>query len=128
MSCLFCDLQMNKENVIYETETIYVVLDRYPLSNRHLLVIPKEHHDVFHKYDEKILTEIVKIVKFLVIKLKMESYNLLQNNINGQIIKHCHMHLVEANDTGKLSMQDTKYLKLNNEEYKQLVSEIKKLI
>ncbi|KAI5171249.1 histidine triad (HIT) family protein, partial [Pancytospora epiphaga] len=96
MGCLFCQLQSNKENIIYEDESLYVILDRFPLSNRHLLVIPKNHYEFFHLCPEDIVSAMALKARELVITLKMEKYNLLQNNGNCQLIRHSHLHIIEA--------------------------------
>lgn len=126
--CLFCTLQSVRENILYENDSVYVIVDRFPFSNRHLLIIPKEHHDVFHKYDEGVLFEAVRVARLMVKRLNMESYNILQNNKNGQIIPHFHMHLIEANASGRLALNDNHPLRLSDSEYKDLVTEIQGLL
>lgn len=57
----------------------------------------------------------------IVEKFNMKKYNILQNNVNGQLIKHCHFHLIEANDSGFLSTKDSKSISMNDQEYTRLV-------
>lgn len=128
MSCLFCDLRDSRTATVYENDAVYVIVDRFPCSDRHLLIIPKQHHPVLHEYTDDVLTSLVLTAKFLVQKLNMEKYNLLQNNINGQIIMHCHLHLVGANESGCLKIGESSSLKLSDEAYKELTEKIKGLI
>jgi len=127
-SCLFCTLSKVEENKVYENERVFAIVDRYPCSDRHLLVIPKVHEDVLHKLDDDMLAAMIAAAKHLAVALGMERYNLLQNNVNGQIIMHVHMHLIEANDSGRLSIPSSKALKLSDEEYSVLVSRIRCLL
>jgi son of sevenless-like protein len=120
-SCLFCTLASNQENIIYQTDLVYVILDRYPCSDRHFLVIPREHHDVIDKYDSKSRNEIMDVIVHIVKKFNMKKYNILQNNINGQIVPHVHFHLVEANETGCLKIDGAAILRLDDSEYRSLV-------
>lgn len=128
MACLFCDLQGKKENIVYEDDAVYVIMDRFPLSSRHLLVIPREHRDVMHRHDDDTLGHIMRTAKLLVTRLGMEKYNLVQNNVNGQLIKHCHLHVVEANESGRVSLEGNKSLDLSDDEYRRAVEEIQGLM
>lgn len=123
--CLFCKLSKNNDNIIYETERLYVLLDRFPSSDKHLLLILKEHHQLFHEYDDDSLKELIVLAKSLAIKFKMESYNLVQNNINEQMIKHTHLHLIGSNDSGRFETKNTPKMKLNDEEYSELAKSLK---
>ncbi len=125
MSCLFCEIQLKKDNIVYETENIYVIFDRFPISDLHLLIIPKKHHDVIYKYEDNIVSELILAAMSLVKKLGIKSFNLLQNNINCQLIKHCHLHLIEANNTGRLLLEGTPTLTLDDNQYNELVKKIK---
>ena len=41
LSCIFCN--MEKENIIIESEAAYAVFDIFPVSQGHMLIIPKNH-------------------------------------------------------------------------------------
>lgn len=124
-NCLFCKLKDVEENIVYQTDNVYVIVDRFPTSSKHLLIIPKKHFHVIHEYDDEILMELLVVAKKLAIKLGMVKYNILQNNINHQIIPHVHIHLIECNDTGSLKLEENLSLKLNETEYKDIVKDVK---
>ena len=44
--CIFCD---NKEAILVENELAYVIFDEFPVTDGHLLIIPKSH--VKHYFD-----------------------------------------------------------------------------
>lgn len=123
MSCVFCGL--TKENVVYEDEHVLVVVDLYPYSNRHLLIIPKQHKEFLHLCSDEELAAMMRAAKHLVKALNLTSYNLLQNNKNGQVIFHCHLHLIGANDSGCLKIGPQKEVQLDKQKYLHLVEEIK---
>ncbi len=41
--CLFCKLKEVKEDILFENEYFYSILDKFPVSPGHALVIPKRH-------------------------------------------------------------------------------------
>ncbi len=41
--CLFCEVYKNKIGIIFENDQFYARLDRFPVSPKHALVIPKRH-------------------------------------------------------------------------------------
>ncbi len=51
LSCIFCN--MEKEKIIIENEAAYAVFDIFPVSNGHMLIIPKTH---IRDYFEAVLT------------------------------------------------------------------------
>lgn len=126
--CLFCKLKNNAENVVYQTEDLYVIVDRYPMSNRHLLIIPKQHSPVLHACENSILEKLLVLAKILVLRLKMEKYNIIQNNINQQLVPHVHLHLVECNASGSFQFRSYSTIELSDEEYSNIVKEVKRLL
>ena len=42
-TCLFCEIYKNKIGVIFENDNFYARFDRFPVSPKHFLVIPKRH-------------------------------------------------------------------------------------
>ncbi|ELA41184.1 uncharacterized protein VICG_01783 [Vittaforma corneae ATCC 50505] len=126
--CLFCKLKNVTENIVYQTEDLYVIVDRYPMSNRHLLVIPKQHSPVLHMCEDSILAKLLVLAKTLALRLKMEKYNIIQNNINQQLVPHVHLHLVECNSSGSFKFRSYSTIKLSDEEYSNVVKEVKELL
>lgn len=116
------------ENIVYETEDLFVIVDRFPFSDRHLLIIPKVHQSVLHECEDKIIQQMILTAKTLALKLKMKKYNILQNNVNQQLVPHVHLHLIECNDSGALRLGDHNTLKLNDEEYTSIVRDVKRIL
>lgn len=127
-SCLFCKLSNVTENIVYESKDLFVIVDRFPFSNRHLLIIPKTHRSVLHECEDGIIQEMILVAKKLAVKLNMQKYNILQNNVNQQLIPHVHLHLIECNNSGGLNLKDHQTLKLTDDEYVSIVKDVKKML
>lgn len=123
--CLFCRLTKSNPQAILETPEVVVLVDRYPYSRAHLLIIPRAHHTLLHELPDTTLTAIITTAKRLALALNLTSYNLLQNNTNGQAIPHVHLHLIAADDSGRFTTAGNTALTLDDAAYGQLVSEIR---
>ena len=100
--CVFCKIvkKIIPSRIIFENDLNLAFLDISPISKGHTVVIPKIHYSCLEDISEYELTEIYKIVKKLAVllqkKLKIDGYNILQNNHTsaGQVIKHFHVHII----------------------------------
>ncbi len=100
MECLFCKI-VKKEissKILYEDELIIVILDAYPDSDGHTLIIPKKHYNSFLDLPDDLLLHINKYAKIfgevLLNKLNKQSLTILTNYGDEQVIKHYHLHLL----------------------------------
>ena len=97
--CLFCNT-INKE-YIFENNLAYSTFDSYPVSEFHLLIVPKRH---LINYFELTNDEIIACNKIILLsKNKIEKmdktikgFNIGTNcgKVAGQSIMHCHIHLI----------------------------------
>ncbi|MDA9625466.1 HIT domain-containing protein [Luminiphilus sp.] len=97
--CLFCEIQ--KERVVAENELAYAILDAYPVTEQHTLVIPKRHvEDFFGLYQpernaiQQLLEERREAI--LAQDSTVTGFN-VGNNVGedgGQTVMHCHTHLI----------------------------------
>ena len=96
--CIFCKIVKGEipSIKIYETDAIFGFMDISPLSEGHLMVIPKKHAARAHEVDDKALSEILPAFKKIALAMGVEDYNILQNNgaIAHQAIDHAHWHLI----------------------------------
>lgn len=104
-NCIFCKI-MDREipsKIIFENDLNIAFLDISPISKGHTIVIPKTHYSNLEDIPDYDLTELYRVVKQLGIqihkKLKIDGYNILQNNFAaaGQVIKHFHVHIIPRN-------------------------------
>ena len=99
--CIFCKI-INGElpsKTIHEDEIVKVIMSIDPVTNGHLLVLPKEHCVNILDVKEEFLTHSFKIIRdnlypLLKEKLNCEGLTLAENNFLGQAIRHFHIHLV----------------------------------
>ncbi len=100
--CIFCKIK-NKEipsKIIFEDDSYLAFLDIFPISKGHTIIITKNHYSNIEDINENELTEVFKIVRKISIliheKLKIDGYNILQNNFPaaGQVIRHFHVHII----------------------------------
>lgn len=99
-NCLFCKLQKNNPNILYENEDCFVILDISPLSKGHILVIPRKHGAFLHNYQPNDLKNILPTITNICIVLGLQKYNILQNNGHLQSIAHVHFHIIPCGEDG----------------------------
>lgn len=100
-SCPFCYSNMEKSKVLEENDTVYAVKDGCPVSEGHLLIIPKRHtRDYFtmttrERRDAEDLLRVLKAQKELEDK-SVTGFNVGMNSGEsaGQTIFHAHIHLI----------------------------------
>lgn len=98
-TCCFCNLDRKRE-VISETATAVAFYDRFPVSNGHVLVIPKRHAANYFEltiHEQRALWLLVNRCKEIVSKkYQPDGFN-VGININesaGQTVMHVHIHLI----------------------------------
>jgi diadenosine tetraphosphate (Ap4A) HIT family hydrolase len=106
-SCVFCNLPKTRE-IMCSNNLAFAILDNYPVSKGHTLVIPNRHVADYFKLIEK---EIAAINELLILRRKqllqvdktITGFNMGVNcgEAAGQTIFHCHVHLIprRLNDT-----------------------------
>lgn len=102
MDCLFCKI-IKKEisaEIIYEDSVSMVVLDVYPRSPGHAMILPKNHaENILDLADEEIggvFKAVKKVVAILNESLKPDGFTIGINHgkVSGQIIDHLHIHVM----------------------------------
>lgn len=104
-SCLFCSVVKQKndrENLILErAKNCFVILNKYPYNNGHIMVVPYKHTPSIEELDNKTLLEMMRIAQKYVMKMKKimraEGFNIGMNigRVAGAGIKeHIHLHIV----------------------------------
>lgn len=98
--CLFCKI-VRKEvpsKILYEDDDILVILDAFPDTDGHTLIIPKKHFEDIYEISDEILIKMFKkarkLTKDLMFKLDKSALTFLINYGDSQAIKHIHLHLL----------------------------------
>lgn len=98
--CLFCQKYLEKDNVLYENDTVYVVKDSYPVSKGHVLIITKRHIKDYFETTEKEVLDMDQALKVMEERIhteyKPDGFTIGINNGSaaGQTIMHLHLHLI----------------------------------
>ncbi len=108
--CIFCKIIDGKipSKKIFESNLNLAFLDIFPIARGHTIIIPKNHYSHLEDIPDSELGELYKVVKKLAIliheKLKIDGYNILQNNFTaaGQVIQHFHVHIIPRNLDDKI--------------------------
>jgi diadenosine tetraphosphate (Ap4A) HIT family hydrolase len=99
-NCLFCEVFSEKKRVVFDSEYFFVILDNFPVSKGHALVIPKRHQaDIFSVTGGEWgdLSQMLQRTKtYLDNEYKPDGYNIGINcgEAAGQTIFHLHIHII----------------------------------
>jgi diadenosine tetraphosphate (Ap4A) HIT family hydrolase len=97
-TCPFCNSQ---DKILFDTQNVFVISDKYPITKNHTLIIPKRHVESFFdlssdEYAECLLS--ISISKQILCDLDntISAFNIGINDGTdaGQTISHCHIHLI----------------------------------
>ena len=98
-SCVFCQPEKSCE-LLLESATAYAILDKYPVSRGHTLIIPKRHvanyFDLTFREQSACFFMINHLKKIIDQRYQPDGYN-IGININkdaGQTVGHVHVHLI----------------------------------
>ena len=102
-SCVFCELPNGR--IVAESELFLVILDGFPVTEGHTLLIPKRHVGTWFDLTE----QEQRAANQLLVKLKdnhiekdpsISGFNIGMNcgESAGQTVMHCHIHLIPRRD------------------------------
>ena len=102
MDCIFCKIINNEipSMKVYEDDKVLAFMDISPLSQGHLLVIPKAHAATIHEIAEDdfiaVMSATHKLATAVKKALNPEGINLMQLNGSAanQVVPHLHIHIV----------------------------------
>ncbi len=104
--CVFCALTKEKEPgvenlILYRTEKSYIVMNKYPYTGGHLLIVPNRHIGMLERLTETESMELIQLSQAAVAvmkrKLRPRAFNLGMNlgvPAGAGIPRHLHMHIV----------------------------------
>jgi diadenosine tetraphosphate (Ap4A) HIT family hydrolase len=98
-SCVFCRTQSNA--ILFENDLAFAILDQFPVTPQHVLVISKRHIPDYFSLTEPELLACNELLSTLCAKILAEDQSVKGFNIGinagtvaGQTIFHCHIHLI----------------------------------
>jgi len=103
--CILCEAASSNDEdgslVVYRGRKVFVLLNRYPYTNGHLMVAPYDHTALLSDSPEETLTELVRTVargqRILVDHYRTDGLNIgvnLGSAAGAGVSDHYHVHLV----------------------------------
>jgi len=100
--CVFCKIVAVEipASVVFENESILTLLDIGPLSEGHLLVIPRKHYsklsDLPPSESAQLGAVLPRMARALLEVTHAEGFNVLLNEgrTAGQLVPHVHFHII----------------------------------
>ncbi len=109
--CFLCHKLKEKKNkknlILFQGDYVFVMMNRYPYTNGHLMIVPKRHCLNVEQLDNNELKELFDLLKasiqMLKITLHPDGFNIGMNigKVGGAGEDHLHLHVVPrwAGDT-----------------------------
>ncbi len=103
--CIFCRMLAEKKDrdnlILLRAEHSFIVLNRYPYTTGHLMIVPNRHIGHLEKMPEPVLVEMMQLSRLAVKSLKAEftsrGFNLGMNlgrSAGAGVAGHLHLHVV----------------------------------
>ncbi|MBE0409753.1 MAG: HIT domain-containing protein [Anaerolineales bacterium] len=104
-ACVFCQVLEEPESVetlvVFRGKQAYLILNRFPYTSGHLMVVPYEHHSELEDLDEETRAEIMEMASRATQVLKEiyrpEGFNVginIGEAAGAGITEHIHLHIV----------------------------------
>jgi histidine triad (HIT) family protein len=103
--CIFCKIVAGTapSHRVYEDASVLAFMDIFPVSDGHLLVIPKRHYETLLDSDEESLLAVMRVSRRIAHALATAlspdgiGVHQLNGSAAGQTVFHYHMHLIPRN-------------------------------
>jgi len=131
MMCLFCQIIEGKvpSYVVHEDEHTLAFLDIAPVTDGHVLLIPKDHEQFVERLPEEDYNALFSSLKMLV-KPVQAAFDAPACNIGinngpnaGQIIPHVHIHIIPRPKEGRAVFSGVNRFTPRNKEYFEEIAE-----
>lgn len=102
-SCVFCKIKRGElpGDVIYQDELCFVLLDKFPLSPRHVLVVASDHQEFVSALPAQQIEHLWRMGQWVRQALAANYENILGAHFllndgahTGQHIPHVHLHII----------------------------------
>jgi len=119
LTCVFCDIiQRNTASyIIYEDEDFIAILDKYPISLGHTLVMPKRHYERVKDLSEKdfcaMYARVHALNQLITSKLSASASHISINDgaAANQLIPHIHVHIIPRSENDSAGFTARKLLR-----------------
>ena len=123
--CIFCKIIKGEipSYTIYEDDKMKAFLDVNPVSNGHVLLIPKTHYKNFLDTPDELIKEMYHIIKTKIYPLLEEKLKIIGLSICqiGKDVNHYHIHLIPQYEDEEF---DFKYNKENIKDVEEIYNKL----
>ncbi|MBW2186712.1 MAG: HIT family protein [Deltaproteobacteria bacterium] len=102
--CLFCS-EGFQSRIVATNSTVFAIEDKFPVTPRHLLIIPFRHSQDYFSLTEQEHKDAEVLLRMLKNKIQEEDKTVTGFNVGmncgesaGQSIMHTHIHLIPRRD------------------------------
>lgn len=97
--CIFCDMRdIDLHGILFQDKFCYVILNKYPNTYGHTLVIPREHFRDMLSATDRALSDMFivsrRVAQKMEDKLKPTGIKLVCNSAGAEEIDHMHVHVI----------------------------------
>jgi histidine triad (HIT) family protein len=104
--CIFCRVVSNKERswVIYRDSQVMALLDPYPMTRGHTLIIPIRHYESMFDIPESVFGRIISLSKKLslsyekTLDIQGVGIEVLNHRRKNPAFRHFHLHVIPRYD------------------------------
>lgn len=102
-TCIFCKIVAGNEpaSIVYQDDIMHIIMDAYPLSEGHCLIIPNRHVQRLHELEDAERTQLFELGHRAMQALQAcgfgrDGINLLLNDgkAANQTVPHLHLHVI----------------------------------
>lgn len=105
MECIFCSIVEKEREAayVYENDHFIAIMDKYPITIGHTLVLPKKHYPTLIDMPlgeiSSLFTLTARLAKVIVRTFNSDGFSIGQNNgeAANQLIPHVHVHIIPRN-------------------------------
>ena len=121
---------MEQEGIVYEDGICFAIINKYPASKAHLLVISKAHHKDLLTTDDRTLDRCFEAAKRLSTRIKEQmkptGIKMIVNMDGEEELAHMHIHLIPVYNRRepRLDISYKKRRKITEKERKELLSKL----
>lgn len=126
-SCIFCKIGKGEIpcGKIYEDKNFLVFLDIKPVTDGHILIIPKEHIVWMQEADDEMIGDIFKLTKKMMLALKKGlTCDYIQVGVVGNEVPHFHIHLMPRYNEDNLQQYNLPTKEYKDEQAKEIIQKI----
>jgi histidine triad (HIT) family protein len=119
LSCVFCDIirRLAPSQVIYEDDEFIAILDKFPISIGHTLVLPKKHFervkDISQEEFCSLFARVHALNGLISSRLGASASHISINDgaAANQLVPHVHVHIIPRNENDNAGFTARKLLR-----------------